>query len=60
MIALGIIGLALPVLQGVVFIVAGFVMLDFQRKERLIKRAREHPLGRRLEEMWDRLVRRAR
>jgi len=50
----------LPALQGVAFIVAGFVMLDFEEKERLIKRARESPLGRRFEKIRGRLARRAR
>ncbi|MFQ5458344.1 MAG: hypothetical protein ACE5FC_07835 [Myxococcota bacterium] len=52
LIALGIVGLVLPVLQGIAFIVAGFVMLDFEGKARFTSRIRNHPIGQWLEEKW--------
>lgn len=49
---LGVVGLALPVIQGVALIAAGFLLLEFEGKQALIARARSHPAGRWLERRW--------
>jgi len=55
LIVLGVAGLFLPFLQGILFILAGVAMLDFEGKEELIQRLRESPLGRRVTGWWHRL-----
>ena len=55
LILLGVAGLALPFLQGIALIVAGFLLLEFEGKEAMVERAREHRLGRWLEDRWRRL-----
>ena len=52
LILLGIAGLVLPFLQGFLFIAAGFALLDFEKKEEWLHRAREHPLGKRAQAWW--------
>jgi hypothetical protein len=54
-ILVGIAGLFLPFLQGIALIVAGFLMLDFERKDEIVLRVREHHWTRRLAEWLSRL-----
>jgi len=53
-ILLGIAGLFLPFLQGIALIAAGFLMLDFERKEEILLRIRGHRWTRRLAEWLSR------
>lgn len=43
LIAVGIVGLFLPILQGIVLIIAGIALLEFDGKEALTRRGRGHP-----------------
>jgi hypothetical protein len=54
LILLGVVGLALPFLQGIALILAGFLLLDFEGKEVFVARARGHRLGVWIEEKWRR------
>ncbi len=58
-ILLGIAGLFLPFLQGIALIVAGFLMLDFEGKDEILLRIREHRWTRRLAERLSRVRARA-
>lgn len=55
LIVLGVAGLFLPFLQGVLLILAGVAMLDFEGKQEMIERLRESSLGRRVLGWWHRL-----
>ena len=55
LIVLGVAGLFLPFLQGILLILAGFAMLEFEGKEEMIQRLRASPLGQRVIAHWNRL-----
>ena len=54
LIVLGVAGLFLPFLQGILLILAGITMLDFERKEEMIRRLRESAPARRAIGWWSR------
>jgi len=55
LIVVGVAGLFLPFLQGVLLILAGVAMLDFEGKQEMIERFRESPPAQRLIGWWHRL-----
>jgi hypothetical protein len=55
LIVVGVAGLFLPFLQGILLILAGVAMLDFEGKEEMIERLRESPPAQRVIGWWRRL-----
>ena len=55
LIVIGVAGLFLPFLQGVLLILAGVAMLDFEGKQDMIDRLRASPQAQRVIGWWHRL-----